>query len=820
MATIGSSPTGGNHNARLFRYAQNLYFEDGLLLTGLLAALLFCVAAVTLAAAGSVADIRLLLPVTAGALCMSLLMAYSRFDNFYAFSHGMVTSLAWILYLMSHEVTAAERQRFIEYGFPPLQASVNTVLLHLLRWAKLMPLPQADTNRYMSIFALCFLLWWLTYLGIWSIFRHGYTWRAIVPVGVVLLLSSTYSSQPTAPFLLLFAIIAMLLLARTNLAEQQIRWRLRQAHVSQTIAPDVMRVGMGYIVLVLCGALLAPGLGRSPMVQEFLHEPLARVQAVVDRIEGSITPQSQSENPAGAFGSSLRLGGARNIDDQLVFTVNTPSGRYWRAVVFDTFDGRQWLNTTGSQMELAAHSSYPVAAWQQREPVPQTIVLYSNMLNIIGAADIRWVDLPVTAQVAPVTTAPVSPVVSRRAPDPDEHTSTDVGPIELTLIHAQQQLPAGTIYTVISNQSTATAEMLRAASRIYPLDVTEQYLQLPPDFSRRARELAQAIVATATSPTVYDQAKAIETYLRQIPYNDAIPAPAPTVDPVEYFLFDQQEGYCDYYATAMATMLRSVGIPARIASGYAEGRRITAPVAPGSSETTRYEVFARDAHTWVEVYFPAYGWIEFEPTAGESELQRQATALPQPTIPTVPTVAATATPSTSNALIVTPTSALTTTVTADTAAPLATPTSATTPSQSEQQWWLWVLATPLFLLFMLWSLRRTPWLAPTDFTAQQPPLFYERLLQWTARLGIAMPSHETPYEQGRRLGRWLPEGRIEIQQIIHAYVLYRFRPHPFAQSDATASPQTNQPLHRSWQRLEKVMRRIWMRRLYRKVTGG
>ena len=94
-------------------------------------------------------------------------------------------------------------------------------------------------------------------------------------------------------------------------------------------------------------------------------------------------------------------------------------------------------------------------------------------------------------------------------------------------------------------------------------------MQLPENFSLRVAQLAQSLTMTATTP--YEQAKAIEGYLRTIPYNDMIQAAPPGADPIEYFLFDIQQGYCDYYATAMAMMLRSLGVPARTASGYAEG---------------------------------------------------------------------------------------------------------------------------------------------------------------------------------------------------------------------------------------------------------
>ncbi len=178
-----------------------------------------------------------------------------------------------------------------------------------------------------------------------------------------------------------------------------------------------------------------------------------------------------------------------------------------------------------------------------------------------------------------------------------------------------RDLDNGDAYTFVSAATKASIQDLENASADYPPEVVDKFLQIPPEFSPRVRGLAQEL--TAASVTPYEKAKAIETYLRTLPYDDAIAAPPAGVDPLEYFLFDIKRGYCDYYATAMAMMLRTVGVPARTASGYAEGLF--------DEESQSYFITQRDAHTWVEVFFPEYGWIEFEPTAGESPLDRQPT---------------------------------------------------------------------------------------------------------------------------------------------------------------------------------------------------
>jgi hypothetical protein len=125
---------------------------------------------------------------------------------------------------------------------------------------------------------------------------------------------------------------------------------------------------------------------------------------------------------------------------------------------------------------------------------------------------------------------------------------------------------------------------------------------------------------TASEATPYDQALAIEHHLRTYAYNLDLPPPPVEQDVVDYFLFDLQEGYCDYYATSMVVLARFVGLPARIAVGFASGTFDEA--------NNRFLVTGADAHSWVEVYFPEYGWIPFEPTTGQPALARPE-ALPE-----------------------------------------------------------------------------------------------------------------------------------------------------------------------------------------------
>jgi transglutaminase-like putative cysteine protease len=161
-------------------------------------------------------------------------------------------------------------------------------------------------------------------------------------------------------------------------------------------------------------------------------------------------------------------------------------------------------------------------------------------------------------------------------------------------------------YQADSLVPVANEERLRASGSEYPAWVREHYLGLPETVPARVSALARDL--TATEPTPYGRARAIETYLRRFPYSLDVPLPPGGRDAVDYFLFDLQRGYCGYYASAMTVLARAAGLPARLAEGYASGTY--------DWEGARYVVTEADAHAWPEVYFPGHGWVRFEPTAG------------------------------------------------------------------------------------------------------------------------------------------------------------------------------------------------------------
>jgi transglutaminase-like putative cysteine protease len=158
-------------------------------------------------------------------------------------------------------------------------------------------------------------------------------------------------------------------------------------------------------------------------------------------------------------------------------------------------------------------------------------------------------------------------------------------------------------YEATSDIAQPGASELRAAASDYPPEILLDYLQLPA-VDPRVVSLAKEIAASADND--YDKAAAIESYLRsKFGYTLQLPRTVPR-DPVANFLFERKQGHCEYFASSMAIMLRTLAIPSRVVNGFRTGEF--------NDLTSQYVVRASNAHSWVEAYFPGYGWISFDPT--------------------------------------------------------------------------------------------------------------------------------------------------------------------------------------------------------------
>jgi transglutaminase-like putative cysteine protease len=308
-------------------------------------------------------------------------------------------------------------------------------------------------------------------------------------------------------------------------------------------------------------------------------------QALERAFAGVRQPNILSELPGDGNGTgvlprSYLLGNAPELYETVVMTaVVTPQPpaniTHWRALSYDVYTGRGWAISEERLEDFPANSEIPLP------PAIGQLLLEQQVAWQLDERVIRYT------------------LGQPRQFDQNVVTAWR-GLTDLVRVQSDE----GSTYGAISQVTTATAAELQAATGAVPDVIRVRYTQLPTDLPRRIQELALEVAGNET--TAYGQALALERFLRQYVYSLDVELPPSTVDPVEFFLFEQQKGYCDYFASAMTVMARSVGLPARLAVGY-----LAQPPDEAGVQTMRQI----NSHSWTEIYFPEFGWVEFEPTA-------------------------------------------------------------------------------------------------------------------------------------------------------------------------------------------------------------
>ncbi|MEX0848511.1 MAG: transglutaminaseTgpA domain-containing protein [Ilumatobacteraceae bacterium] len=292
------------------------------------------------------------------------------------------------------------------------------------------------------------------------------------------------------------------------------------------------------------------------------------------------------------FGQSLDTSVRGEMSTAVVMRVRAPEPDFWRGQTFASFDGRSWYADTGTgAAAFGPDVSVAPADGDMLRPVGvdvrefiQTYYLEVDHPNVVYAA------------YRPTRVLIEAGVWAR----PDGALRTSV------------VMTKGAVYTVVSERPLVTDEALRAQGDVAQAITSQwrpeigRYLEVPSSTTARTKELAAQLASS--SPTTYDTVRAMEAWIGQnTQYDLDAPLPADGADAVDDFLFTLQRGFCEQIASALTIMLRTQGVPARLATGYVPGER--------DGLTGVWTVRARDAHAWVEVWFPGTGWQAFDPTA-------------------------------------------------------------------------------------------------------------------------------------------------------------------------------------------------------------
>jgi transglutaminase-like putative cysteine protease len=442
----------------------------------------------------------------------------------------------------------------------------------------------------------------MAYLAIWFTFRAHNLWAALLPGGVTLMLNLYYGPDRIAFLMVPYLLFVLLFIVRYNLFTQETGWRRRRVRYDVDIVYSFLRYGALLAILAISFAWIVPAAASSPRAEVFFSrftEPWDRLKDEWIRMFSTLqSDRVQLGTPS--FGSMLGLGGPVNLGNVTLMDVQANGGRYWKAAVYDQYTGEGWsaLDTDSIYLE-AGEPLNEAVVHEARRVITQTYTMYTpNATQLYTLGQPERFSLPTKINALQVEAAEGPPLAA-----------------SITTISSRYTLDSEDSYVVVSNIPSGTAEAMRLAGEDYP-DWIDRYLDLPDELPQRVRDLALEI--TADYDNAYDKAAALESYLREYTYNELIEAPPEGVDRVDYFLFEMKEGYCNYYASSMAAMARAVGIPARVAAGYAQG--------DWERDLQAYRVREHHSHAWVEIYLPRFGWIEFEPTASEPVIVRPRTA--------------------------------------------------------------------------------------------------------------------------------------------------------------------------------------------------
>lgn len=665
------------------------------------------------------------------------------------------------------------------------QGNWRLLFSHLGAWIQAAAAGRSSNDDAIFLLFLAVLTMLLGYVSMWLIFRSRSPWLAVISNVIVLIISIVYAPDDRLAYMIFFLLAALLLLVRCNLVERMRVWRRKGLRYAPEIGWDFMQAGVLFTIVIMLFGSFLPGNYVNTGLENLWNGPSSPWSQIQNRFTQlfRVVVTGNGQNRVG-FGKTLGISGNVNLPTTPVFsyTYTAPTtdggvadGAYMLGLTYDQFDGKQW--STGTTKDTPIPTSGTIAPEGGHFlPVPQTI-------TVLAPPDGPYIYALGQGNSYSVPTINSSDGIVLNASGQDSYVSRETK----TVLNKNQ------IYTATSWVSAATADQLRTVGEPtlsigdanYPADLLKRYTELPTDIHDPINKLltqdAQAWTTTdvngkPVANTMYDKLEAIVARFasKQFKYSqqNADPNQNPRYDNA-MALLDSGQGYCTWFATTMTIMARILGYPARMAVGFVHG---TADIPAGSDQknlgsTTplKYTVLGSDAHAWVQVYFPGYGWINFEPSvAGGSftEFQRATTATTDSTDITggPPKPKGSPTPTTSVTPTTTPGK---TTITPDAPSPFAQAAGKVAISFS--------LVLAIVLLFLLgigawWRLLFRA-LSPISRT-------FVRMALLGGMAGIRPKPAQTAGEYGAALADQLPEQRGAIEEITELYVRERWSPEP------------------------------------------
>ena len=662
-------------------------------------------------------------------------------------------------------------------------------------------------------FALMVATWMAGLMAVWLFARHGNFWGVFILGGAGLLSNLTYLPPQASVHLGLYLFTALLLVARVQSVRRRSQWRERNmgfdGHLGLLSISDSFFMGMA--VLLVAFLVIPVGSKWQPAndVYEFIRAPMAGYEDDFNRLFAGLPARRALGYRI--WGDVMPFQGTINPTDVPVLQVESRLPMYWKARTYNTYTPKGWVSDNTSFQPLGWVPSYTnTESYQDQMEISYLVVPNYETRQLFGGGQVlaasrevlvETYDSPLYAvdldedlagRIGYDGLPPQLAEAARRLVDVNAISggrSTDSGladslPPEFRLVevfrdqgvatklliaealppqadvvsvrNADGRVKPGQAYQLTSSVSLATPAQLSQAGEDYPTWALVKYTQLPSDFPPRVRELAERLTAGVSTP--YGKAKAIESHLRTMNYEKEIEPPPFNADGVEHFLFTLGEGYSEYFSSAMTVMLRSQGVPARMVTGYTTGNKV--------SGEDIYIVTDSHSHGWVEVFFPRYGWIPFEPTPGES---LPGTFIPSPLEAAGEGLELTTDEDLDEDCLIDP-------VTNLEDCDLLSNLPAIGGTTSDIIFWNktardllpWILAV-LAALGLTFGTAKLLWWKFME-PSENPETVYRRLVILGTLNSVAPAPHQTPYQYRRRLEEVWPGQRDSLSTVVGSYV--------------------------------------------------
>jgi transglutaminase-like putative cysteine protease len=621
------------------------------------------------------------------------------------------------------------------------------------------------------LLALEIIVWATAQFSTYAVFGHRRPLSAVIIVGAVLVANMAATVNDQLIYLVIFSLAALFLLIRSHAFDEQATWLRRKIGDPSALGSLYLRGGSVFIAAAVVGSLALtttassrPLAGAWEDVKPWLVEAGLTIQRFLPA-----GVESRSIGQVG-FGDVGRIEGRWTSDGSLAMTVQVQPGErepfYWRAVTHDVFDLNGWT-------------------WSSTQPkvdVPAGTDVLAGTADEAPTAGRREVSVVIEpAYATRYAMIPDSPLTVDRD---TELVTIEDGYFAGLEIDGTDPYIVTALVPVRGNETGELNEnALRSAGSTYPESIRAHFLAVPPGaIGPEGAKLLDLVRRAAPDPTnAYDMAKTFVTLLHTSPFvydDDVRDLACSGMSAVECFATFKR-GYCMYYASTMAILMRQAGFPTRIAQGFLPGDRNLLT----GEETVRNN----RAHAWVEVYFPGYGWVDFDPTGnGLAQLAPLPSGPPQSSTK--------------------PSASLGSTAPGDQEGPNnppRTPAVPGTPTGRTDNTPVFIVIAMLLLVavgglaFIAW--RRGP---RGPVTAEGAFSSVSRL---ASRFGFAPRPTQTAYEYATALGDVLPEVKPELHTVARSKVEVAYGRRTL-DSDAAAA------LREAYRRLRVALLRLLFRR--------